>query len=196
MLIYSSSYQVDLQRINISSPTYFPKHNAKSKFFYENFVEDITLNPLHDNLKTFSNIENRNMFNCTRRFKFKPKKINNQINWSALFTASEIVFEALMANIDVDNIIHIVENMSSRNQLYPIFYLFEFLAYHSYDLIYDLSMYSSFDDLDEIENLKKIVSVYIDLKINKKCPWHIIQLYEESLYKINENIVEDWKLTQ
>ncbi|WUR03160.1 uncharacterized protein VNE69_03369 [Vairimorpha necatrix] len=212
--IFTSYNNVNLPKTNPSPSLFRLEHNSEIKFFYDSFDEDHKKNPFNNHIQPFYISGNKITVNCTRKFKFKPKNTNNKINWPSFFIASDIVFEALMANKDVDNIIHIVENMSDRNHFYnlrlifkkfvknflykqitkkkltPIAHLFEFLAYHSYDLVYDLSNYSSYDSLDEIENLKDIVSDYIDLRIDYSCPWRIIQLYNETLYKINENNVE------
>ncbi|WUR04441.1 uncharacterized protein VNE69_08193 [Vairimorpha necatrix] len=149
-------------------------------------------------------------FECVEHFRFKPKKIiYNVIIWEIIFKASNVVFDALMSHKDIIEIIYITNNMNrhkhshdfryyfkifvtkflinqpTKIRLHPIGHLFELLAYHSYDLIFDLSFYSSFEDKNHIKKIKKLVYDFIDVRIKKSCPWHITQLYNDLM---NSNI--------
>ncbi|WUR03686.1 uncharacterized protein VNE69_06010 [Vairimorpha necatrix] len=153
----------------------------------------------------YNNDFEREIRNCPEHFEFKPKKIlYNEINWKKITKASDLVFDALMSHEDVINIISIIEDTNelindlryyfkvfttkfllkqpTKRRLRQIGHLFEILAYHSYDLIFDLSFFTSFTNPKEIEKLKNLVYGYIDIRINSSCDWYITQLYSEQMY--------------
>ncbi|WUR03161.1 uncharacterized protein VNE69_03370 [Vairimorpha necatrix] len=206
----SSNISHNIMRRSIE-PTSTPLFKNKVNYVLDNI--DTSLKIIHvDNFMAATNKTTfKNTLNCTKNFNFKPKNINNIINFQTIFIASDIVFEALMSNRDLYNIIRKLEKRSIQKGLYdlrlifrkfiknfilkqksskrlkPIGQLLELLAYHSYDLVFDLSFYPSFDNLEEMGRLKNFVNDHIDLQISSSCPWHIIQLYSKNLYINREN---------
>ncbi|WUR04244.1 uncharacterized protein VNE69_08002 [Vairimorpha necatrix] len=155
----------------------------------------------------YDNFDNTQIFECYEHFLFEPKKIiYNVINWENILKSLDVVFDALTSHKDIIKIINLTKNMKkhvyvqnlryyfkifvikfltnqpAKIKLRPIGHLFEFLAYHSYDLIFDLSFYSSFEDANEIKKIKKLVYRFIDVRMKEFCPWHVIQLYSELMY--------------
>ncbi|WUR03691.1 putative SP-containing protein [Vairimorpha necatrix] len=182
----------------ILDPENIPSYRNKINVYDDDFIVRNLNNP---NITKFD-AHNLVLFN-----KIDTSKFNcSDINWQAIFNASDVVFYALIMHKDVSKLIRIGLYMSSANPLYdlrflfkklitkflskknisrklkPIGHLFAYLAYHSYDLVFDLSFYSSFKDLNEIEDLKLVVSKFVDLKIDYDCPWRIIQLYNENMF--------------
>ncbi|WUR04818.1 putative SP-containing protein [Vairimorpha necatrix] len=158
------------------------------------------------NIVSLNNTYN-NFVSCPKSYPFIQKKLHySQINWQAIHEATDVVFSGLVSNFSVRTLIRMVAYMSNVNpfidlrsffekfitkflmkkrtsrKLRPIGHLCEYLAYHSYDLVFDLSFYSSFKDKKEIEGLELVVSKFVDLEMDFNCPWHIIQLYNESMY--------------
>ncbi|WUR04831.1 uncharacterized protein VNE69_11003 [Vairimorpha necatrix] len=155
----------------------------------------------------YDNTSTREIFECYENFEFIPKKIiYNVIKWETILKASDVVFDAIMSQKDIIEIVSIttkmnknqhvhdlsyyfkifvtnfLTNQQTKVRLNPIGHLIEVLAYHSYDLIFDLSFYSTFEDYKEIKKIKKLVYGFIEVRIKESCPWHVTQLFSEEMY--------------